>query len=251
MTSRAIGAAALGALCLLFGAGAQAAESFTADQLVAKNLEARGGAAKFAALSSVRFSGRLLFPGGFELTATEVRAKDGLRQDATIQGLTVIQAYDGRTGWRINPFQGRRDAEQMSADEARQLADSGLIQGPLLASRGDGSTVAYQGVEDVDGTPSYKLRVVQKDGDEFTYFLDPDTFLEIKVVESRRVRGSEQITESDLGDYEKVGDVYFPMAITSGQPGSNQRQNLTIEKAEANVAVQPGFFAMPATPAAK
>lgn len=244
-------AAGAGAACLLLGWSAQAAETMTADKLVAKNLEARGGPAQLAALNSVRFSGRLQFPGGFELTAMEVRTKQAVRQEGSIQGLTVIQAYDGRTGWKINPFQGRRDAEQMSADEARQMADAGLIQGPLLAARADGSTVAYQGIEDVDGTAAYKLQVVQKDGDQFTYYLDPDTFLEIKTIETRRLRGAEQATESELGDYEKVGGVYFPMAISSGPRGSNQRQEMTIEKAEANVETPANYFAMPASPAAK
>lgn len=64
----------------------------------------------------------------------------------------------------------------MSADEARAMADSSLIEGPLLASRLDGSRVDYLGREDFDGTLAYKLRVTQKDGDQFTYWLDPDTW---------------------------------------------------------------------------
>jgi hypothetical protein len=113
--------------------------------------------------------------------------------------------------------------------------------------------VAYQGIEDVDGTPAYKLKVTQKDGDEFTYFLDPDTFLEIKVVEARRIRGAEQVTESDIGDYEKVADVYFPMAITSGPQGGgpNQQQTITVDTAQANAEVVASYFNMPATPAAQ
>jgi len=59
-----------------------------------------------------------------------------------VQGLDIIQAYDGRgDGWKVNPLQGRKDAEKMSADEARALADAALVDGPLLASRADGSRV--------------------------------------------------------------------------------------------------------------
>jgi hypothetical protein len=248
-----IGQAALGAAVALLMAGSAQAQNFTADQLVAKNLEARGGADKLAAIKSVRFNGKLIFPGGFELAYVETRARgQGVRQNATIQGMTVIQAYDGRQAWRINPFQGRRDPDVMSPDETRQMADSGSIEGALLANQADKGTVAYQGIEDVDGTPAYKLKVTQRDGDEFTYFLDPDTFLEIKVVEARRIRGAEQVTESDIGDYEKVAGVYFPMAITSGPQGGgpNQQQTITVDTAEANVSVEPNYFNMPATPAA-
>ena len=113
----------------------------------------------------------------------------------------------------------------MSADEARQLADAALIAGPLLASRTDGSKVQYLGREDFDGTLAYKLKVTQKDGDEFVYWLDPDTYLEIKVDETRRIRGAQQTTETELGDYEKVAGVYFPMSAESWREGHpNQRQ---------------------------
>ena len=253
MTTRRFRLAGLATAALLIAGAAQAAETFTADQLVAKNLAARGGADRLAAIKSVRFTGKLIFPGGFELAYAETRVRgQGVRQDATLQGMTVIQAYDGKEAWRINPFQGRRDPDLMSPDEMRQMADAGSIEGALLSVQAAKGNVVYQGIEDFDGTPAYKLKVTQADGDEFTYFLDPDTFLEIKVVESRRIRGAEQVTESDIGDYEKVAEVYFPMAITSGPQGAgpNQQQTITVDKAEANVEVAPRYFNMPAMPAA-
>ena len=245
-----MGAAAL----LLMGGTAQSAETFTADQLVAKNLAARGGAEKLAALRSVKFTGKLIFPGGFELAYTEVRARgQGVRVDASLQGMTAMQGYDGKEAWRVNPFQGRRDPDLMSPDEMRQMEDSGSIEGALLANQAGKGSVVAQGIEDVDGTPAYKLKVTQADGDEFTYFLDPDTFLEIKLVESRRIRGAETVSESDIGDYEKVAGVYFPMAISTGPQGSspNQRQTIAVDTAEANVEIAPRYFNIPAAPASK
>src|SRR5690348_7066601 len=200
---------------LLLGSTAFPAAAQDAQSLVAKNLEARGGAAALSAIKSIRFKGRSIAPGGFELSYEETRDRVGPaaaagRVDLTVQGLDLVQAYDGSgDGWRINPFQGRKDAEKMSADEARSMADGALIEGPLLASRTDGSKVDYLGREDFEGTSAYKLRVTQKDGDEFTYWLDPDTFLEIKVDERRKIRGAEQSNENELGDYEKVAGVYF------------------------------------------
>ena len=225
----------------------------SADELVAKNLAARGGADALAALKSVKFTGKLIFPGDFQLAYDETRAHeakgDATRVNASIQGLTLVQAYDGANGWRINPFQGRRDAEKMTEDEARSIADSALIDGVLLSAKKEGAKVAYLGREDFDGTLGYKLKVSQPDGDEFVYLLDPDTFLEIKMTETRRLRGAQQVTEYELGDYEKVGGVYFPMSIDSWQPGqSNQRQRVIIASAEANVSAPPSLFAQPADP---
>ena len=223
----------------------------TADELVAKNLAARGGAEALAALKSVKFTGKLIFPGDFQLSYDETRAHepqgDATRVNAAIQGLTLVQAYDGANGWRINPFQGRRDAEKMTGDEARSMADSALLNGVLLSARKDCAKVAALGREDFDGTLAYKLKVSQPDGDEFVYLLDPDTFLEIKMTETRRLRGALQVTEYELGDYEKVGGVYFPMSVDSWPQGqSNQRQRVIIASAEANVPAPASLFAQPA-----
>lgn len=245
------------ATVLLHGA-AQAQTAYSADQLVTKNLEARGGAQALAAIKSLQLEGRYLAPGDFELAFKEVRQRqangDAIRDDLSVQGLTIVQAYDGSSGWRINPFQGRRDAERMSADEARAMADQGLVSGILLSAAAGKGVVTAAGMEDFDGTLAYKLKVVQPDGDEFAYLLDPDTFLEIKIVESRRVRGTLQVNSTEMGDYEKVAGIYYPMAIDSWSgDNSNQRARIVIEKATANVELAPSLFAQPgdaATPAA-
>ena len=238
-------------LALLMASAAGSAQSFTAEQLVAKNLAARGGEAALAAIRTVQFDGRALEPGDFELKFKQVMKRqpqgDAVRMDLTVQGLTLVQAYDGNNGWKINPFAGRRDAERMSADEARSMGDQALLSGVLLGAAANKSRVTYAGIEDFDGTAAYKLKVIQPDGDEYVYLLDPDTFLEIKMVESRRIRGTLQVTDYELGDYEKVAGVYYPMSIdswTDGQP--NQRQRIVIETATANVDAPASLFAQPA-----
>ena len=222
----------------------------TAAELVAKNLAARGGASALAAIKTLEFNGKFIAPGDFQLSYHGTRARnpggDRMRDDLTIQGLTIIQAYDGRSAWKVNPFQGRKDAERMSADESRAQADAGLIDGALLASLHDGSSVRYLGREDFDGTDAYKLQVRQKDGDQYDYLLDPDTFLEIRATETRQVRGAQTVTSYEYGDYDKVGGVYFPMAIDSWQPAQpDQRVRILIASAAANSPLDPSYFAQP------
>jgi hypothetical protein len=242
---------------MLFGLAASA-QAQTADELVAKNLAARGGADQIAAIHTLVSHGELRFPGDFKLAYKETRSRLGgkandcaVRVEASLQGLTLIQAYDGTSGWRVNPFEGRKDAERMGADEARGLADEGSIDGALLAARAKGSQVDYLGREDIDGTDAYKLRVTQTDGTVFTYWLDPDALLEIKMLERRTIRGAETETETDLADYERVSGVYFPFSITTGPKNSppSEKEVITIASAEANTPVAPDTFAMPAAPA--
>lgn len=241
---------------LLVGSIALPAAAQDARSLIEKNLEARGGAAALAAIRNISFEGRTIYPGDFELAYKETRARVGAaaadRVDLNLQGLDIIQAYDGRSGWKVDPTQGRKDAEKMPADEARELADSALIEGPLLSSRTDGSSVAYLGREDFDGTLAYKLKVIQKDGDEFAYWLDPDTYLEIKIAQTRRIRGAEQTNETELGDYEKIAGVYFPMSVETWPQGEESNRSRTIiERGAANISLAPDFFAEPGAAPAK
>jgi hypothetical protein len=240
---------------LLIGCAAVPAAAQDAQTLLNKNLEARGGAAALAAIKNVSFDGRTIYPGDFELQYKETRARlPGTTADRVVfslQGLDIIQAYDGHGGWKINPLQGRKDAEKMSADEARSLADSALIEGPLLAARADGSKVTYLGRDDFDGTLAYKLKVTQKDGDEFVYWLDPDSYLEIKVDETRRIRGAQQTTETELGDYEKVAGVYFPMSVESWPQGQDSNRSRTIiASGTANTSLAADYFVEPRSAAA-
>ena len=237
--------------CLAAAGTSGAAYAQDAQSLIAKNLEARGGAAAVEAIKSIAFEGRTRFPGDFEVEFREWRATDGPNPLGkvvfSLQGLDIVQAYDGSGAWKVNPLQGRKDAERMSGDEARQMADAAWIGGPLLQSARDGSKVTYAGREDFDGTSAYKLKVVQKDGDEFVYWLDPDTYLEIKIDETRRIRGAQVTSETELGDYEKVAGVYFPMSIENWQQGqSNQRSRTSIAKATPNPTLDPTIFREPA-----
>ncbi|HEY6148497.1 MAG TPA: hypothetical protein VIZ69_12390, partial [Thermoanaerobaculia bacterium] len=221
----------------------------TADQLVAKNLEARGGAAKLAALRSMRLTGKLVLGAGerqIQAAWAQVQKRPGMiRTETTLQGLTQVETYDGKDAWTLDPFEGRRDAQRDSADDARIRAREADIEGPLVNWREKGHRVEYMGTEDVDGTPAHKLRVNLKDGDTQYVFLDPDYFLEIRIETISHVRGTERISEADLGSYEQVDGIWMPFSIEAGAKGRPRGARLTIERAEANVDVDDAIFRFP------
>ncbi len=81
-------------------------------------------------------------------------------------------------------------------------------------------------------------------------YLDPDHFLEIRIVSQRIERGVQVEVETDLSDYEKVNGVYVPFSTESGPKNSSDKAKLIIEKAEANVLADDDAFHFPAAPAA-
>jgi hypothetical protein len=230
---------------------ATSVHALSADQLVAKNLEARGGLDKIHAITTLKLEGKLRIGGQFELTfASYQKAPQSVRIEATIQGLTQIQAWDGKDAWQISPFQGRRDPEKMSEDDARSLADDAAIGGPLVDWKAHGSTLAYQGTEDIDGTQAHKLKLTLKNGDIDYVYLDPDYFLEIRRISQLTVRGTHVKVVTDYGDYERVNGVYFPFSTTiQSQDGGDGggTQQLTVTKSSANVPIDNSLFAFPAS----
>ena len=228
---------------------AQDKPQLTVDELVAKNVGAKGGADALRALQSIRLNGKMLVnEGQIQLAYAETKKRpDEVRTEATLQGMTAVEAYDGKEGWRISPFQGRKDPEKMSADDVKPLMEDAEIDGPLVNWKEKGSTLEYIGREDVDGTSAYKIKVVRKNGDVNFVYLDPDHFLEIRILSQRVRHGAQEETETDVGDYEKIGGVFLPFSIESGRKGDSDKQKVVIEKAEANVPVDDAIFHFPTT----
>jgi len=229
---------------------AQEAKQMTADQLVAKNVEAKGGADALRALQSLRVTGKMLVnQGQLELAYAETKKRPGaVRTEITLQGMTMVQAYDGTEGWKISPFQGRKDPEKMSADDAKGLIEAAEVDGPLVDWKEKGSAVEYLGTEDVDGTLAHKLKVTRKNGDVSFVFLDPDHFLEIRILSQRVERGAQVETETDLSDYEKINGVFVPFSVESGNKGGSDKQKIILEKAEGNVPLDDAAFRFPTNP---
>src|ERR1700756_2118377 len=220
----------------------------TVDELVAKNIEAKGGATALNNLQTLRSTGKLLVPvqGQIELGYLQTEKRpDQVRTEASLQGMTQIQAYDGKDGWRISPFFGRKDPERMSADDVKALVEDAEMDGPLVDWQAKGNTVEYLGTEDVDGTPAHKLKVVRKNGDVSFVYLDPDHFLEIRIVTQRVRHGAHEEVETDLGDYEQAGGVFVPTSIEVGRKGAPDKQTVVIDKVEANVPVDDTIFHFP------
>jgi hypothetical protein len=239
------------AAALILSTPAPAAQAPSADDIIAHHLEALGGLDKLKAIKTLKRSGRLIVPGfNGELVYTETRMRpDAIRQDLTLQGLTQVAAFDGREGWQIEPFQGRKDPSRMSADETKAMRLAADIDRPLIDYKAKGHRVEYLGLEDVDGTPAYKLRVKLAWGDEVTYWIDPDTWMLVRDRERQTVRGAEQVVDTDYGEYEQVGGVFVPMEEEQGPQDSDpsQKQKIVFDKAEANVPVERTLFSFPPT----
>jgi len=222
------------------------ASSQTADELVNKNIEAKGGMDKIKAVKTRRMTGKLIGGGIVAATGQENMRPNLVRETFSLQGMTAVQAYDGSTGWQIQPFGGRKDPELMGEDDLRDLLIDSDFDGPLVDYQTKGNVIEYLGHDTVDGDDALRLKVTLKDGDIIYYYLDPDTYLEIRKETQEFIRGSVRESVSDLGSYKPIAGVMYPFSIASGPKNDpTSWQTVTVEKIEVNVPLDNSEFALP------
>src|SRR5580700_4556301 len=92
--------------------------SQTADELIAKN---------------IRVTGKFEGGGGFTASIGQENERPNLvRETFLLQGMTAVQAYDGASGWQIQPFGGKKDPLLMGEDDVRDLLLDADFDGPLV-----------------------------------------------------------------------------------------------------------------------
>lgn len=225
------------------------ASAQTADEIIAKYVKTIGGMDKIQAVKTLRRSGKIIAGGGFEIPVVEENKRPNMvRQDITIQGLVGTNAYDGKVGWKIAPWQGKKDAETMGEGELKSILEEADLDGPLVNYKEKGNKVEYVGMDEVEGTDTYKLKVTMANGEQRFYFMDTDYYVPIKIETKRMIRGNEVEFETVLGDYKEVAGWYLPWSLEIGAKGSQFKQKLAIEKVEPNVTLDDSRFSMPKKP---
>jgi len=223
----------------------------TADSLISRYLRTIGGLDHIEAVQTLRRVGKVIGGGGFEaVVVQENKRPNKVREEFTIVGMTQITAYDGQNGWKISPFQGKKDAEALSEDELRGMVEEADFDEPLVNWQQKGNKVEYMGPDQFEGTDVYKVRATLPNGDSYTYFLDTDYCVPIKVEVRRTIRGAEQSYESVLGNYKQVNGWYLPFSYESRSIGGSEGSKVTLDSIEANVPIDDSRFERPAAPGA-
>ncbi len=218
----------------------------TVDDIIARNIQARGGLQKLRSLQTVRITARMTVGGFRAAYVQENKRAHKIRQDVSLQGMTQVQAYDGKTAWEIDPFSGRRDPQLLSEDDAKSVTDDADIEGQLVDYKEKGYSAELLGHDSVEGTDCYKIKLTMKNGDVRYYYLDTDSSLELKTETQRLVRGAVEYHESVYGDYEQVNGIYFPFASDNTERSHPQQHvRVTVEKVEVNAPLDDSLFALP------
>ena len=224
----------------------------TADDVIAKYIEAVGGRKALQNTKTRRATGKNTMGPGMEMPMSmEFKRPNKVRMEFSFQGQTAVQAFDGETAWFVMPFMGKTTPEKMPPEQVDQFKSDADMDGPLVDYAEKGHKVELIGKEDIEGTETYKLKVTKQDGSIVYYFLDAEYFLPIKMKGKRNMQGTEMEFEATFGDYKEVGGVMIAHSVTQKAAGMPANATMTFEKIEVNVDLPDSRFAMPKAPAAE
>lgn len=234
------------------GAAAQAAPSV--DDIIAKNLKARGGEAKLRSLNTMRINGKVAVQGMELPMIVTAKRPNLMRQEMQIQDKKVVTTFDGETAWMINPMMGADAPQEVPGPQGQIARDQADFDGPFMDYKTKGHTIelvkgeAPDGTDKLaDGTKVYKLKVTRKSGRSQTYYLDADSGIEVRTT-SQIEQGTQTMTiDTELADYRPVDGVMVPHSVRNIMNGTPM-MTMTVDKVEFNVPIEDSIFKLGAKP---
>src|SRR4029077_15487151 len=260
------------AMVVSLGLGADtrfSAANLTAEQVIEKNLAARGGLQAWRGVQTLSMSGKVEASGngmpthsvqwvkieGGQLAkrpaeqvqlpfSLELKRGRKSRLELDFSGMTAVQVYDGTNGWKLRPFLSRHEVEAFTTDEMKAVALQSDLDGPLMDYAAKGTKVETDSTEKVEGSDAYRLKLTFKNGQTQHLWVDANTFLETKIEGTpRRLHGKYHPVEIYYRDYKTVSGLMIPYVMETKVQGVKQPEKIEIENVAVNPRVEDSRFA--------
>lgn len=217
--------------------------AITLEEILANHIAARGGRETITKIRSMKVVGTMETMGG-ELSFTQYfKNNTKMRMDMSVQGMEIVQAYDGVQAWGTNPMSG--GSPQLGGEaETNQAASQANIWGELIDPTDQGLTLEYAGAEDIDGMTAHVIKVTNVNKESHLVYIDAITWLEVKRTITMAMMGQEAEMEMYLSNYKDIGGVQYPMQMDMEMDGQSV-MSMKRESVEVNIDIPDSLFAYP------
>jgi len=224
------------------------AQDLSLDEILNNYYEIMG-LDKLAEVKSMEIKGKS-FNQGMEYDFTITSVPPGrFRLEVPIQGQKMVQVYNQGEAWLIAPWTGTLAPKDITGDQLKRMEKQADITGELYNWKEKGSTVELLGKDEMEGSDVYKIKLVDKNGDETIYYIDAENFVILKTENTISMRGEQVKTESSLSDYKPVEEGII-MAYSHSDSYNGQVMNtLSIDTVLLNSEVDLSIFEKPEVPA--
>ena len=236
---RSVSCAAVLGMALLIGAPVATAQ--TVDEIIAKNIQAKGGIEKLKSTNSVRMTGTATIQGTQVPVTTVSKRPNMMRNEIEMAGQKMVQGFDGTSMWMAMP--GMPAQEVPPGPQTEILKRNSTFDPVFIDYKEKGHKIEFKGKELDGGKDVYHLVVAMKDGPVAHYYIDASTGLETKTVMEIDDPALKGQLETRMADYRDVEGRMVPFSMTQVVNGQTVAE-MKFEKVEFNIPVDDALFKM-------
>jgi outer membrane lipoprotein-sorting protein len=182
----------------------------TADDVINKNIEARGGMEKLKALQNVVMEGNINQAGNDIVIKITLVSNKASRVEFSVAGQTGYTIITPTEGWAFNPFTGATAPDKLPEEQVKESLTQLDLAGAYVDYKSKGNKVEYLGKETIDGKECSKIKLTRANGKTATYYFDSNAYV-IRTITTSLVNGTEQEVTTDYSDFRKTPEGYvFP-----------------------------------------
>jgi hypothetical protein len=226
------------------------APALTAEQIVEKNVAARGGLEAWKKIESMVWVGHMESADpSVPILSFELDQKRPNKERFVLSevGQKSMRLFDGTQGWKVKPSRGGSlDAQPYSPQDLDFARHAQGIDGPLIDYKAKGVSVESVSVEKIDGRKTYRLQVKAPAGDLHNVWIDAKTFLDVKYDRtSFRANGDPGIVSIVYRDYKTIEGLQIPSILEIGGTTDKPAARMVIEKVALNPPLNDKVFTRP------
>jgi len=211
----------------------------TVDEIIGKHVEAIGGKEKLSKVKSVYTENSMEIMGSSAPEKEYLLEGKGFKSEMEFNGTSIIQCWNDKNGWTVNPMMGGTDAQAIPDGIYKSTKSQIYIGGILIDYSAKGYKAELAGKEN----GSFKIKVTA-DGNETYYFIDATTYFLTKSIMKGEVMGQPAEITTVFSDHKKT-DFGIVLPYTKSVDMGIVQFVQKIDKVEVNKEIDPKIFDMP------
>ena len=218
------------------------AQDLKLDEILSRHYKAMG-LENLQKVNTITMTGSMIQNDAMPVKIIRMRPENYL-VESDVTDITAYQGYDGHTAWWTTPWLGNPKPQLMPEDRAKDLRSKADFDGLLYNWKAKGHLVEFAGLDTIEKSLAYKLKVTKKDGSVEFLSIDTKTFLLVKRMYNRTVRGKDVVMEIFFRDYKAIRGIMFAYTVDTHY-GGQPYNSMQLDAIELDQLVDAKRFTMP------